>query len=200
MTLLHAKKHEELLKQLNCEASNTRALVAQPLVRCELHKILACSWLRMIISVLSFTLILQHQWPCHSIVLTCPRYCQAVRDNGRISLEDKDYADHLWQALGLRTIFRQINVDGRHACGLNPNLRIYRSECCSYWCWIKLEWSLLILASLALPYWNAAYPHLLHAQSSAPCEITGTFLDRSLASIMMTPWCWTTIMKHSTLF
>lgn len=51
---------------------------------------------------------------------------QAVRDNGRISLEDKAYADHLWGATGLQAVFRHIQEEGRQPLGLNPNIRIYR--------------------------------------------------------------------------
>ncbi|BDA40651.1 hypothetical protein COCOBI_01-3040 [Coccomyxa sp. Obi] len=55
-----------------------------------------------------------------------PAFGEAVRDNGRISLDDKEYADHLWAATGIQAVFRNIVLDGRHACGLNPNIRIYR--------------------------------------------------------------------------
>ena len=52
---------------------------------------------------------------------------QAVRDNGRIATTDVAYAEHLWQALGLQPALAGLTVDGMHACGLNPNIRLYRS-------------------------------------------------------------------------
>ena len=52
---------------------------------------------------------------------------QAVRDNGRIATTDAAYAEHLWQALGLQSALAGLTVDGRHACSLNPNIRLYRS-------------------------------------------------------------------------
>ena len=52
---------------------------------------------------------------------------QAVRDNGRIATSDAAYAEHLWQALGLQFALAGLTVDGRHACGLDPNIRLYRS-------------------------------------------------------------------------
>lgn len=55
-----------------------------------------------------------------------PAFGEAIRDNGRISLDDKEYADHLWTATGVEAVFKSIVIDGRHACGLNPNIRIYR--------------------------------------------------------------------------
>ena len=51
---------------------------------------------------------------------------QAVRDNGRLALSDKEYAEHLWQALGIRSALTGITIDGASACGLSPNIRIYR--------------------------------------------------------------------------
>ena len=53
---------------------------------------------------------------------------QAVRDNGRIAVSDKEYAQHLWEALGLQAALAGITVDGLRACGLNPNIRIYRCD------------------------------------------------------------------------
>ncbi len=52
--------------------------------------------------------------------------CKAVRDNGRISLQDPAYARHMWETIGIQELFQDITVDGRHACGLNPNIRLYR--------------------------------------------------------------------------
>ncbi|CAL5225451.1 g8270 [Coccomyxa viridis] len=57
-----------------------------------------------------------------------PANGEAVRDNGRIALSDKAYAEHLWQALGLQPALAGIMVEGAQACGLNPNIRIYRYE------------------------------------------------------------------------
>ena len=59
---------------------------------------------------------------------------QAVRDNGRIALSDKEYAEHLWQALGLQPALAGITVDRAQACGLNPNIRIYRCSLSSCIC------------------------------------------------------------------
>ena len=51
-----------------------------------------------------------------------------MRDNGRIALNDQGYAQHLWQFLGLQPALAAITVDGANACGLNPDIRIYRSN------------------------------------------------------------------------
>lgn len=51
-----------------------------------------------------------------------------MRDNGRIALNDEGYAQHLWQVLGLQPALAAIAMDGAGACGLNPDIRIYRSK------------------------------------------------------------------------
>ena len=51
---------------------------------------------------------------------------KAVRDNGRLTLEDAEYAEHLWVASGLERIFASLPIGSRHACGLNANIRLYR--------------------------------------------------------------------------
>ena len=53
---------------------------------------------------------------------------QAVRDNGRIAVRDEEYAQHLWKVSGLQPALAGITVDGANACGLNPDIRIYRSN------------------------------------------------------------------------
>ncbi|CAK0735010.1 hypothetical protein CVIRNUC_000515 [Coccomyxa viridis] len=55
-----------------------------------------------------------------------PAHGEAVRDNGRIALNDEGYAQHLWQVLGLQPALAAIAMDGAGACGLNPDIRIYR--------------------------------------------------------------------------
>ena len=51
---------------------------------------------------------------------------QALRDNGRLALDDLGFAQHLWEASGLQQAFMDIEAQGRHACGLNANIRLYR--------------------------------------------------------------------------
>lgn len=51
---------------------------------------------------------------------------QAFRDNHRISLEDPAFAAQLWERCGLRDVCSSLSYNGRAACGLNPNLRLYR--------------------------------------------------------------------------
>ena len=41
-------------------------------------------------------------------------------------MNDQGYAQHLWQVLGLQRALAAISVDGASACGLNPDIRIYR--------------------------------------------------------------------------
>lgn len=55
-----------------------------------------------------------------------PVLLQAFRDNHRISLEDPDFAQQLWERCGLRDVCSRLAYEGRTACGLNPNLRFYR--------------------------------------------------------------------------
>ncbi|KAH7282869.1 hypothetical protein KP509_35G050800 [Ceratopteris richardii] len=54
-----------------------------------------------------------------------PAKGEAFRDNDRISIEDIGLAENLWLS-GLSNVFREIKVEGRSACGLNPNIRFYR--------------------------------------------------------------------------
>ncbi len=86
-------------------------------------------------------------------------YVQAVRDNGRIALSDKAYAEHLWQALGLQPALAGIMVEGAQACGLNPNIRIYRHA--SIVCNCKAErWH-------SCPYTSICPWHRANAQHSS---------------------------------
>ena len=57
-----------------------------------------------------------------------PSHVKAVRDNGRLSVEDSEFARHLWQASSLNTIFADISLGPRRAVGLNANIRLYRQE------------------------------------------------------------------------
>ena len=63
-----------------------------------------------------------------------------MRDNGRIAFNDQGYAQQLWQVLGLQPALAAITVDGASACGLNPDIRIYRSKSnlCSQQCTLLL--------------------------------------------------------------
>ncbi|KAL2641712.1 hypothetical protein R1flu_009299 [Riccia fluitans] len=54
-----------------------------------------------------------------------PAYGEAYRDNGRVSVQSPALADRLWEA-GLNSVFSDIDVRGRRAVGLNPNIRFYR--------------------------------------------------------------------------
>jgi len=51
---------------------------------------------------------------------------QAFRDNQRVSVMDTAFAQHLWEASGLRQACQDLRVDGTRPSGLNPNIRIYR--------------------------------------------------------------------------
>ncbi len=56
-----------------------------------------------------------------------PAFGEAFRDNDRISFQDEQLAQQLWQQTGLRQIFDEMGqVEGMPAVGLNPNIRIYR--------------------------------------------------------------------------
>lgn len=54
-----------------------------------------------------------------------PAYGEAFRDNGRVSVQSPALAEKLWEA-GLSSVFNDIEIHGRRAVGLNPNLRFYR--------------------------------------------------------------------------
>ncbi|KAL3677765.1 hypothetical protein R1sor_020721 [Riccia sorocarpa] len=54
-----------------------------------------------------------------------PTYGEAYRDNGRASVQSPALAENLWEA-GLNLVFSDIDVHGRRAVGLNPNIRFYR--------------------------------------------------------------------------
>jgi hypothetical protein len=54
-----------------------------------------------------------------------PKFGEAFRDNGRVSLQSPSLANQLWEA-GLSSLFQDVTVDGRSAIGLNPNIRFYR--------------------------------------------------------------------------
>ncbi|GJN30104.1 hypothetical protein PR202_gb18383 [Eleusine coracana subsp. coracana] len=50
---------------------------------------------------------------------------EAYRDNDRISVSDPSLAQTIWES-GINRIFTDINVSGKVATGLNPNIRFYR--------------------------------------------------------------------------
>ncbi|KAL6659936.1 hypothetical protein ACP70R_002058 [Stipagrostis hirtigluma subsp. patula] len=50
---------------------------------------------------------------------------EAYRDNDRISVTDPLLAQTIWES-GINRIFADINVSGKAATGLNPNIRFYR--------------------------------------------------------------------------
>ncbi|XWS61084.1 hypothetical protein CRYUN_Cryun07bG0095200 [Craigia yunnanensis] len=54
-----------------------------------------------------------------------PTKGEAYRDNDRISFNDLDLADIIWQS-GLNKLFSDIIIRGKVAVGLNPNIRFYR--------------------------------------------------------------------------
>ncbi|OMO97950.1 Prolyl 4-hydroxylase, alpha subunit [Corchorus olitorius] len=54
-----------------------------------------------------------------------PTKGEAYRDNDRISVNDPELADAIWQS-GLSKLFADIKIRGRVAVGLNPNIRFYR--------------------------------------------------------------------------
>lgn len=43
-----------------------------------------------------------------------------------MAVQNAELAEALWQRTGLRRLFEGQEVDGLHAVGLNPNLRLYR--------------------------------------------------------------------------
>lgn len=50
---------------------------------------------------------------------------EAYRDNDRISVTDPLLAQTMWES-GINRIFLDINIAGKVATGLNPNIRFYR--------------------------------------------------------------------------
>lgn len=53
-----------------------------------------------------------------------PAYGEAFRDNDRIQFTDQQFADHMWEACGLRQLLDgQLEDDEGVAVGLNPNIR-----------------------------------------------------------------------------
>lgn len=55
-----------------------------------------------------------------------PRYGEALRDNGRLQIQDPVFSERLWRASSLREVFEGVQVEGQAAVGLNPNIRLYR--------------------------------------------------------------------------
>ena len=53
-------------------------------------------------------------------------YGEAFRDNDRISVEDPDLAQRLWEATGLAACFSGRECGGYRPVGLNSNIRLYR--------------------------------------------------------------------------
>ncbi|KAL5727765.1 hypothetical protein ACHQM5_000920 [Ranunculus cassubicifolius] len=54
-----------------------------------------------------------------------PTKGEAYRDNDRIAVNDPVLAETIWES-GLKNAFTHINIRGRVAVGLNPNIRFYR--------------------------------------------------------------------------
>lgn len=54
-----------------------------------------------------------------------PTKGEAYRDNDRISVNDPDLANTVWES-GLGKFFSDIKIRGKVAVGLNPNIRFYR--------------------------------------------------------------------------
>ncbi|KAJ0960989.1 hypothetical protein J5N97_001024 [Dioscorea zingiberensis] len=54
-----------------------------------------------------------------------PAKGEAYRDNDRISVSDPVLAESIWES-GLKRIFDDIELRGKVAVGLNPNIRFYR--------------------------------------------------------------------------
>ncbi|XP_019442164.1 PREDICTED: uncharacterized protein LOC109346818 [Lupinus angustifolius] len=54
-----------------------------------------------------------------------PAKGEAYRDNDRISVNDPDLANTVWES-GLSKLFSDIKIRGKVAVGLNPNIRLYR--------------------------------------------------------------------------
>ncbi|CAM8900577.1 unnamed protein product [Rhodiola kirilowii] len=54
-----------------------------------------------------------------------PAYGEAFRDNDRMSVNDPELADTIWQS-GLSKLFTDIKIRRKVAVGLNPNIRLYR--------------------------------------------------------------------------
>ncbi|KAJ1693417.1 hypothetical protein LUZ63_010115 [Rhynchospora breviuscula] len=54
-----------------------------------------------------------------------PTRGEAFRDNHRISVNDPELAQCIWES-GLNRIFEDIKIRGKSAAGLNPNIRFYR--------------------------------------------------------------------------
>lgn len=44
-----------------------------------------------------------------------------------MSFHSPALADSIWRNGSLQEVFRDYPVDGRPACGLNPNIRVYKS-------------------------------------------------------------------------
>jgi len=61
---------------------------------------------------------------------------EAYRDNDRISVTDPLLAQAIWES-GINRIFTDINISGKAATGLNPNIRFYRYALLSplIYCW-----------------------------------------------------------------
>lgn len=57
-----------------------------------------------------------------------PAKGEAYRDNDRISVNDPNLANIIWES-GLSKLFRDIKIRGKIAVGLNPNIRFYRFFC-----------------------------------------------------------------------
>jgi len=55
-----------------------------------------------------------------------PRFGEALRDNGRLQVNDEALAQRLWQATGLQGLFEHLALGSARAVGLNPNLRFYK--------------------------------------------------------------------------
>lgn len=75
---------------------------------------------------------------------------QAFRDNGRIQTTDATVAEQLWQVL--KPHFEGLEVDGLHAVGCNPNIRLYRSDLLQHYYATRLTHELFFQALVSCRY------------------------------------------------
>eukprot|EP00242_Pyramimonas_sp_CCMP2087_P009428 CAMPEP_0198214288 /NCGR_PEP_ID=MMETSP1445-20131203/40285_1 /TAXON_ID=36898 /ORGANISM="Pyramimonas sp., Strain CCMP2087" /LENGTH=223 /DNA_ID=CAMNT_0043889415 /DNA_START=178 /DNA_END=846 /DNA_ORIENTATION=+ len=56
-----------------------------------------------------------------------PKYGEAIREHGRLALDDQVLAQSLWEGV-LQDIMKRVEIGDKRACGLNPMFRIYKYE------------------------------------------------------------------------
>jgi len=56
-----------------------------------------------------------------------PKYGEAIREHGRLALDDVVLARSLWDGV-LQTVMKTVEIGGKQACGLNPMFRVYKYE------------------------------------------------------------------------